>query len=171
MTKGNGLFIMFIILRICFLQTLRFCLLKTLTDGLEWCGLLWCFYQLFWLSFWRHPFTAEHPLLSKWFNATFLQIWWRNKLTWPEGKYISVTFHFWVNCCFKTEVPRFWLAILNIWTLWLCQSSQCHHFSKCVICKGNWKGSSIVRMILNVNLWNDQSLLCINMISHWHTFH
>ncbi len=23
------------------------------------------------LSFWRHPFTAEHPLLSKWCNATF----------------------------------------------------------------------------------------------------
>ncbi len=22
-----------------------FCLLKTLTDGLEWCGLLWCFYS------------------------------------------------------------------------------------------------------------------------------
>ncbi len=31
---------------------------------MEWCGLLWCFYQLFGLSFWRHPFTADHPLLS-----------------------------------------------------------------------------------------------------------
>ncbi len=50
--------------------------------GVVWitCGLLWCFYQLFGLSFWRHPFTAEHPLMSKWCNATFLQIWWRNKL-------------------------------------------------------------------------------------------
>ncbi len=38
------------------------------------CGLLWCFYQLFGLSFWRHPFTAEDPLLSKWCIATFLQI-------------------------------------------------------------------------------------------------
>ncbi len=28
------------------------------------CVLLWCFYQLFLLSFWRHPFTAEHPLVS-----------------------------------------------------------------------------------------------------------
>ncbi len=35
--------------------------------------LLWCFYQLYGLSFWRHPFTAEHPLLSKWCNTTFLQ--------------------------------------------------------------------------------------------------
>ncbi len=50
--------------------------------GVVWitCGLLWCFYQLFGLSFWRHPFTAEHPLLSKWCNATFLQIWWWKKL-------------------------------------------------------------------------------------------
>ncbi len=50
--------------------------------GVVWitCGLLWCFYQLFGLSFWRHPFTAEDPLVSKRCNATFLQIWWRNKL-------------------------------------------------------------------------------------------
>ncbi len=44
-----------------------------------WTGLLW-FFQLFGLSFWRHPFTAEHPLMSKWCNATFVQIWWRNKV-------------------------------------------------------------------------------------------
>ncbi len=36
--------------------------------GVVWitCVLLWCFYQLFGLSFWRHPFTAEHPLLRQW---------------------------------------------------------------------------------------------------------
>ncbi len=45
-----------------------------LTDGLEWCGLLWCFYQLFEISFWRHPFTAEDTLMSKWCNAKFLQM-------------------------------------------------------------------------------------------------
>ncbi len=49
-----------------------FSLHKTLTDGLDSCGLLWCFYQLFGLS--RHPFTAEDPLVSKWYNGTFLQI-------------------------------------------------------------------------------------------------
>ncbi len=50
--------------------------------GVVWitCGLLWCFYQLFGLSFWRHPFTAEHPLLRQWCRDTFLQTWWRNKL-------------------------------------------------------------------------------------------
>ncbi len=50
--------------------------------GVVWitCGLLWWFYQLFGLSFWRHPFTAEDPLVNKWCNATFLQTWWRNKL-------------------------------------------------------------------------------------------
>ncbi len=47
-----------------------------LMTGAVWitCVLLWCFYQLFGLSIWRHPFTAELPLLSKWWNATFLQI-------------------------------------------------------------------------------------------------
>ncbi len=56
-----------------FLTNTYFWLLKMLTDGLEWCGLLWCLYQLFGLSFWRHPFTAEDPLLGKWCSATFLQ--------------------------------------------------------------------------------------------------
>ncbi len=71
--------------------------------GVVWitCGSLWCFYQLFGLSFWRHPFTAEHPLLSKWCNATFLQIWWRNKLIYIlDGLRVntfSANFHFQVN--------------------------------------------------------------------------
>ncbi len=55
-------------------QTCSFSLHLMLTDGLELCGLLWCFYQLFELSFWRHPFTAKDPLLRKWCNATVLQI-------------------------------------------------------------------------------------------------
>ncbi len=32
------------------------------------------FYQLFGLSFWRHPFTADNPLLSKGYDARFFQI-------------------------------------------------------------------------------------------------
>ncbi len=41
-------------------------------NGVVWitCGLLW----FLWLSFWRHPFTAEDALVSKWCNAKFLQI-------------------------------------------------------------------------------------------------
>ncbi len=38
------------------------------------CGFLWCFYRLIGLSFWRHPFTAENPLVTKWCNAQFFQI-------------------------------------------------------------------------------------------------
>ncbi len=46
---------------------------------MDWCGVDYCdvFIRL---SFWRHPFTAEHPLLRHWCSDTFLQIWWRNKL-------------------------------------------------------------------------------------------
>ncbi len=36
-------------------------------SDVNWTGVVWIivmFLQLFGLSFWRHPFTAEHPLLS-----------------------------------------------------------------------------------------------------------
>ncbi len=45
-----------------------FSLYKMLIGGLEWCGLLvdYCvFNQLFRFWFWRHPFTAKDPLVSK----------------------------------------------------------------------------------------------------------
>ncbi len=58
-----------------FLKNVQLFTSQDVTDGLEWCGLLWCFYQLFGLSFWRHPFTAEDPLRSKWCNDTFLRKW------------------------------------------------------------------------------------------------
>ncbi len=51
------------------------------------------------LSFWRHPFTAEHPLLRHWCDATFLQIRRRNKLNYilddPRVNTCSVNLHFW----------------------------------------------------------------------------
>ncbi len=51
--------------------------------GVLWitCGLLWCFYQLFGLSFWRHPFNAEDLLVSKWWNDGISPnlFKWRNK--------------------------------------------------------------------------------------------
>ncbi len=75
--------------------------IKIQQDGLEWCGLLWCFYQLFGLSFWRHPFTAEHPLMSKWCNATFLQISWKNKLIYIFD--VELFFFFWRR---KTRIPK-----------------------------------------------------------------
>ncbi len=55
-----------------FLQTSSFSLHKTLLDL---CGLLVDYHVLLtaW-SFWRHPFTAENPLMSKWCKAKFLQI-------------------------------------------------------------------------------------------------
>ncbi len=83
---------------ICF----SFCLLQMLTDGLECCGLLWCFYQL---SFWRHPFTTEHPLLRHWRRDTFLmkkhtQMNWG----WTHSQC------FWVNYSFKCSESVTWFT-------------------------------------------------------------
>ncbi len=54
-----------------------------------WTGVVWIivmFYQLFRLSFWRHPFTAEDPLVSKRYNAKYLQIHSTNSSTSTAGK-------------------------------------------------------------------------------------
>ncbi len=45
--------------------------LQTLSFSRSRLNYLWCFYQL--LSFWRHPFTSEDPLVSKWCDAKCLQ--------------------------------------------------------------------------------------------------
>ncbi len=59
---------------ICFLQVCRFLLqdIKWLAAVVFW--IIVCLYLLFGLSSWRHPFTAEDPLVSKWYKAKFLQI-------------------------------------------------------------------------------------------------
>ncbi len=68
------------------------------------CELLWCFYQLFGLSFWWHPFTAEDPFVYKWCNAIFLKICWRNNLTsWMACG--------WVN--FQQTVIFGWIILLR----------------------------------------------------------
>ncbi len=63
--------------------------------GVVWitCGLLWCFYQMFGLSFWRHPFTAEHPLLH--FSKSDKET---NSVNVSK---CSANFHFWVNYSFN----------------------------------------------------------------------
>ncbi len=81
-------------IRNLFLKTHSFWHLKTFIDGLEWCGLLWCFYQLIRLSFWRHPFTTEDPLVNKvmgcYISQNLLQKQTHLHLGWPEGEYIFV---------------------------------------------------------------------------------
>ncbi len=57
-----------------------------------WTGVVWIINQLFGLSFWRHPSTADHPLVSKCCNPKFLQICSHENtnlhLGWPKGEYI-----------------------------------------------------------------------------------
>ncbi len=59
---------------------------------MDWSHVEYCdvFYQLFGLSFWRHPFTAEDLLISQWCNAKFLHIFftWRSKVI-LSGKKVS----------------------------------------------------------------------------------
>ncbi len=38
-------------------------------SGVDYLWIIVMFYQLFGLSFWRHPFTEEDSLVSKWWNS------------------------------------------------------------------------------------------------------
>ncbi len=114
-----------------FVSYKHFSLPKMLIDGMERCGLLWCFYQLFGLSFWRHPFTAEDPLVTKWFYATFLQIcfWWRNKLMFIlDGLRVSTfsaTFNFWVNYLLYSKTLVFTLEVSSNLYMSISNSDVC----------------------------------------------
>ncbi len=69
----QGFFFFFLEKAMLQIEYSKLLLHKMLIDWIT-CRLMWCFYQLFELSFWRHPFTAEDLLVSKWCNAKFLQI-------------------------------------------------------------------------------------------------
>ncbi len=63
-----------------------------LIDGLQSCRLLMVYCDVFISIFWRHPFTAEDPMVSKWL-IYFSKSVQRKKHThlhlgWPKGEYI-----------------------------------------------------------------------------------
>ncbi len=68
--------------------------------GVVWftCGLLWCLYQLFGLSFWRHPFTAEDPLVSKWWNAKFIQIHSHEETNSSTSSFLAIALPYQIAC-------------------------------------------------------------------------
>ncbi len=124
-----------VLMDLFFLQT---CIFSTSQDvnwwtGIVWitCVLLWCFYQLFW-----HPFTAEDPLMSKWWNATFLQICsheeTNSSTSWMVwGKYILSNFIFLVKYSFHTVNNVLLLSVdlfnRTQFTLFMCTSLfDCH---------------------------------------------
>ncbi len=88
-----------------------------LADGLECCGLLWCYYQLFGLSFWRYPFTAEDALVRKRWNVNFSKPVQMNKQThlhlgWPEGEYIFSQFWMLGELFLYGEVWMCWIIMV-----------------------------------------------------------
>ncbi len=113
------------------------------------CG-LWCFYQLFGLSFWRHPFTAEEPFVSKLYNATLLQICFAKEtnLSTSRMAWGWVNLNFGVNYFFNRNEMQ-----LNYYTNW----------GKYWICK--WPKSPTVQpgrsYFQLVTYWRLARILCI----------
>ncbi len=89
-------------------------------SGVDYLWIIVMLYQLFGLSFWRHPFTAEDPLVSKWCNATILKIcssWW-NKLNYIlEGLQVEYIFRKFLDesilkVFLQLRILRIFLALL-----------------------------------------------------------
>ncbi len=106
-----------------------------LTDGLQWCGLLWCFYQLFGLSFWRSLIDPIQWMGAKWCNAKFLQICFNYEthlhLGWAQCESVFSTFaflaevFFWLWTVMKMINVCNWTGgIMGSWTGWS-QRSVC----------------------------------------------
>ncbi len=137
-------------------QTHSFLFHKILIGGLEYitCGLLRCFYQLFGL--WRHPFTAEEPLVSKW-----CEIWWRNKLIYiSDGfrvKIFLANIHFWMNyCCVIIHSFSDWHILFIIFydqtKLWIL---------KHIHVPGNWRGKDDGNHYWSAGIMSFQSQICV----------
>ncbi len=75
---------------------------------MEYCDVLQ--YQLVGLSFWRHPFNADDPLVNKWCDNTFLQVCSDGKtnlqLGLPEVSTFLSNFHCWVNYYLNVFIVR-----------------------------------------------------------------
>ncbi len=100
---------------ISFLQTCSFLLYKTVINRLvpfDYCGLLWCFNQLFGLSFWRHPFTADDPLVNVMLNF-FKSVLMKKQTHLGWSEYIFSKCSFWVNCSFYTKISKQMQLTLN----------------------------------------------------------
>ncbi len=73
------------------------------------CELLWC---LFGLSFWRHPFTAEDPSMSMWWNATFPQICsnqeTNSSTTWMDWGWVNFPRQFFFGVNYSVECIALW---------------------------------------------------------------
>ncbi len=121
---------------ICFLQTCSFSLQDIhCWTGVVWitCGLLWCFYELFGLSFWRHPFTAEDPWWASDAMLNFSKSVLMKRQThlhreWPEGEYtfsvfriIHVIFH--LSTKKWNKLPKNSLKALAVYSTSLTQPS------------------------------------------------
>jgi len=86
------------------------CLLQMLTDGLEWCGLLWCFYQTLILTAPIHcrASIAETPMQC-YISPNLMKK--QTHLGWSEGKCLA-NFNFGVKSLFN--INQQWTILYNL---------------------------------------------------------
>ncbi len=118
---------------LCFLQTRSFCLLKMLTDGLEWCGSLVDYCDVFISCLDSHS-DGTHSLqrIHCWDTDAMLHspnlFPWRNKLIYILDRLrvcqYSANFHFWVNYSFNSCISSIIVKSLS----WLAQILRTHSY-------------------------------------------
>ncbi len=124
------------------------------------------FFSAVWLSFWRHPFTAEDPLMSKWCNARFLQIC-SNEETNSSTSWMASGwkhFHFRMNYSFKL----LWIASHIIMSLIFitkpCMVMESGVPAKkilCFVCSHWYSKQQVTRNIRGLHYVFQQTIPCL----------
>ncbi len=90
---------------------------------MDWSGVDYCdvFIRL---SFWRHPFTTEHPLLRHWCSDTFLMKKQTHPdLGWPENEHIFIMWTIPLTECLLPSALSF-LSECTANNIFKCQGRQ-----------------------------------------------
>ncbi len=119
--------------------------------------------------------THSLPLVSKWWNATFLQIWWRNKLISNGLRVRAFPANFWVNYYFNNFLIFKKKSHCSLWKTtflsvgrWMFVSGV-NHSQECLMLAQNEHscGSDQAFRLVSSGFWNVNTVSVLWRMHKW----
>ncbi len=121
----------------------RFSLCRRLIDELDLCGLLWCFYQLFGLSLWGYPFTAEDPLVSEFLQPDEETNSSTSWMAWGAVDFQQLVLYFWMNYSFNAWITAHILVTTRLYIILL-------YITNPGLSKSKWQFPAMFSVLINI---------------------